>query len=202
MRARRISSLAALIVLASQSAACAVRTTSSEHYFGPVLFRSMRPPQGRAHVHETRHFGVLFESGTQWGILLGFIDRIAAAPLEVDSIANIHESNGPDTHWTKALGGVDEVDQSDWQFSLLHLRGGPRRRPEFLARTVVGSEIGFGAESRAVSIGYSRTAVLRVPDDQICALHFISDAPLAMRFERWKRRPGEPPEAILQPKGD
>ena len=176
------------IVLLLFATGCAWRTAHSERYFGPVFHRTIAAADGEAAVRQTRHLGFLLEVGRQWGLTVGFADRVAAAPAEIAGGASSGE------RWS-TLGSPPF---GSWFFSPLYLVGRRLPAPRFLARTVLGVRVGYGEEARSLSVGYARTTEVRPPHDALYALDYDASDPLAMRFHVWHDRPGhQPPVQVI-----
>jgi len=180
------------IVFLLFASGCAWRTAQSERYFGPVFHRTVAAADGRASVRQTRHLGLLLEMGRQWGLAVGFADRVAAAPVEIA---------GGDTDGEQ-WSDLGSARLGSWSFSPLYLAGRGLPTPRFLARTILGVRLGYGEEARSLSVGYARATEVRPPHDALYALEYDAGDPLAMRFHVWHDRPGhQPPVQLILKEG-
>src|SRR6266478_2642247 len=68
-----------LLLLASS---CAIRSATADHYVGPVLYRRGTPCRDGADVTEVVQVGGAAETGREWGVSLGVIERVAATPRD------------------------------------------------------------------------------------------------------------------------
>lgn len=172
---------------------CAWRNAGSERYFGPVFYRQTSAGAGKAWVRQARHVGFLLEGGRQWGVAVGYADRIGAAPEELGGGA------APAYEW-RSPGSLPFF--GDWAFSPFYLEGRDLPRPVFVKRTLIGVQLGYGAEVRAASLGYANTTEVRPPPDALYELDFSSHDPLGMRFRIWRDQPGQAPPVHLILKED
>jgi hypothetical protein len=181
------------LLLGALGSGCAWRGDGAERYFGPVFYRHAPEPGDEAWVRQARHVGFLLEGGRQWGVALGYADRIGAAPRELG------DAPPPEYAWSSAgslplFGG--------WSFSPFYLQGRGLPEPIFVKRTLLGVQLGYGAEVRSVSLGYAGTTQVRPPHDALYELDFSSDDPMGMRFRIWRDQAGRAPPVHLILKED
>ena len=171
-----------LVVLSSTG--CAWRRGGDEHYLGPVVFRHREPPEGEARITDIVRFGVLLESGSQWGIAVGATRRIAAAPL--DACADPAPVAPIRTSALLAVGG------ERWTFSPFYLLVENAPPATFVSRTSYGAELTAGPEVAALSLGATFRTLLVPPADSLSRLVYDSSRPLATRFSACRDVPDRP----------
>ena len=176
---------------------CALRTGRTEHYIGPTFFRLAQPPQAQAYVTQVVQLGVAAEAGTQWGLSLGVVDRIAVAPY-----CNCAESDtqGAKMEWSTPLGPFELPPAGRWGFSLLYLRAVNVPKPEFVRRALFGAAALAGSEVTAVSVGVTTRTRTSPRANAVSLLSFDARHPLETRFNVWPAGPGQrlPVETILK----
>jgi hypothetical protein len=123
-------------------------------------------------------FGGAAEAGRQWGLSLGFIDRVAATPR--DGIAPCPAEAGSGD------------DRRQWHFSPLYKRFDDREPPRFVHRSVVGTQAVAGPEGGALSLGAISATLFTPPPDAFCSFRYDASDPTGMRFTVWNVRPGNP----------
>jgi hypothetical protein len=156
-----------LLLLAS----CAVRTGTVEHYVGPALYRSGTACRDGADVTEVLQVGGAAETGHQWGVSFGILDRVAATPRDGRA------SCTPDASTTG--------DHARWYFSPLYVRFERREAPRFVHRSIVGTQAVTGSEASGVSVGAISATVLLPPPDAYCSFRYDASDPTGMRFTVW-----------------
>jgi hypothetical protein len=158
------------------TASCAIRGNDRDHYLGPVIFRQANET---ARVFETWHLGVLGEAGGQNGLSAGAVHRVAAEPVDTDTGPTRSPSGTP--HLDASLPSVP-LPFGDWRLSPIYLEQAHAPSGGFVMRTLVGSQLGWGAEARALSVGFVRTSKLVTPDDSLVTFYFSSRKPLDSVF--------------------
>ena len=175
--------IAALVLL---TGGCAWRTGQTEHYIGPVLFRYVEPPSGKARVSQVERLGIAGEMGRQWGLTLGLSGRTAVAPRPADA--------APATEpwrWSTPLCLLPPPEVGRWNLSLVYLREEGVPEPFFERRVVVGASALAGAEANAVSLGVTVRTQMDPPADAVSALRFDACSPMAAELAVWRANPGE-----------
>jgi len=164
------------IVVALSS--CAIRTSTADHYLGPVFYRRGEPCRDGAEVTEVVQVGAAAEAGRQWGLSLGYLARVAAVPR--------------DGHAPCPASQAASDDRRRWHFSPLYTRFDDREAPRFVHRSVVGTQAVAGPESSALSLGAVSATLFTPPPDAFCSFRYDASDPTGMRFTVWTVRPGEP----------
>ena len=171
------SCIAFLLIWATS--ACAWRTAEADHFIGPILFRAIQPPEGKAYIWEEKSvFPLMFEAGEHSGMTIGLIKRLTAYPVD-----------GNTTWLIKWCSGIfsfscSRPSMSDgWHWSLFYSRVVHGKAPEFHDRTVIGTSIGAGTDGRYLTIGYSAETQLRPRDNAYYIFCYTRRDPLRMRFE-------------------
>ena len=145
------------VILMTVFGGCVWRMGNEEHYLGPVLLRQVQPPEGKAYVSQQIHFPFVLEGGEQWGISLGYQNRIVAMPQKrpcryeeelKEIFEHKHQSNIPakSKEWTFQLFSVNYIQ--------------PQMNSKFISRTNVGVTLGFGKEANGLTIGGTRLTEL------------------------------------------
>ncbi|MDH5738921.1 MAG: hypothetical protein OEY77_01195 [Nitrospira sp.] len=156
---------------------CAVRTSQGEHYIGPVLYTTGQQATVQS-MSEQRHFPVLVEVGTQWGLSIGVIRRVRAVPLILDEMGQRHSANQPEhiRSW-----GMIRLSPTTF-LSLLYLRATPSEPPKFLARSILGISLGVGSEQYTLTAGMKHVTEVRPITEGIHRLCYQSGAPERMSY--------------------
>lgn len=168
--------------------ACAIRTSESEHYFGPVLYTTGRHATVQS-MSEQLHFPFLIEAGTQWGVSVGTVKRVRSSPLLINEAGIPDSTNQPER--LTSLGGIQL--SSNLFLSLLYLRATPNQSPEFLARTTIGATLGIGSEQTTLTAGIKQVTELRPSTPGLHYLCFQSSLPERMTYVVTER-----PESLSQ----
>jgi len=176
---------------------CAWRSGNTEHYWGPVLFRYIAPPTGKAYVSEQAHFLLSFEGGRQWGISLGWKTRVAVAAKRTGGKPADGQSS-PNWEWSKPLSLFGGVREGGWNLSLLYLRGEHIPSPELVSRSVLGSELGIGAEANTFSVGLSNTTEVHPTDNAFHVLRYDGHRPMETLFQISRFKEGEFPPMLIE----
>lgn len=171
-----------LIGLGFLLAGCAMRLHGVEHYVGPVVFRYSDPDAGSSYVSQVARIGVFIEGGTQWGVALGYAERVAVAPRRVEGTGT-EEQAVP--RWVRPFSLVRPPEPGRWNLSLLYLRVAPAATPLFVRREAFGLEATAGPEAVALSIGVAIRTWSEVPDNAMVRLHFDASRPLQTRLRVW-----------------
>ena len=179
---------------------CAWRAENTEHYWGPVLFRYTAPPQGNAYVSEQRHFLILIEGGRQWGISIGWKTRVSASAQRIEGEPTGGEK-AQSWRWSKPLSLFAGPVEGRWNLSLLYLRGEQVPKPEFLSRSLYGTELAIGTEANALSVGASTTTELRPRTNALYAFRYDGHLPMETLFQVWEYKDGQFPRMLLQEAG-
>lgn len=135
-----------LIISACLLSGCTWRTLQADYLLGPVRYRFSEPSTEKAAVFQSVHFPVLIEGGSQWGVSIGGIHRLALSSARFDSV-----DPADDVHATPR-GWLIHPQPRRWQWSWIYLRAPLRGRPEFIRRSMVGVQGGAGGEERAISL--------------------------------------------------
>ena len=179
--ARRSAARAAVLASAALLlAGCAVRMGDVEHYVGPVLFRFRPPDQTVGAVTQVVRLGVSGEAGRQWGVAAGVVDRLAVVARSADEAAP-----APRPRWTTPLSFLSPPSPGAWNVSLLYLRVEGMRRPTLVVRRTYGAEVTAGAETSALSIGWTARTRAEPPDHSFSVLRFDSRRPMDAVSVTW-----------------
>lgn len=177
------SLLASLSFVPALMSACAWRSGGVEHYVGPVSFRHISPPRGKAYVSQVIRWGLSVEGGSSWGISVGMSERIAVAPISSTGTKPGTAIKLP--HWSMPFGTVPKPTENTWHLSLLYLRIEDVRRPLFTSRTAYGLDAVVGEEASAFSIGYASRSRSMPPENAFSTLHFESSSPIEAQAKVW-----------------
>jgi len=158
---------------------CAFRTAGADHYVGPILYRTAAACPDGADTTQVVSVGAAIETGRQWGLSLGFIERVAASPRDGEIPCS-----------TAAQGGT--VDRR-WHVSAIYVRFDHDEPPRFVHRSVVGAQAVAGLEANALSIGAISATLLLPPPDAYCNLRYDARDPTGMHFTVWRVRADHPP---------
>jgi hypothetical protein len=153
-----------------------------------VFLRLTDGGSGGADVIESSQIGVLGEAGSQWGLSVGWVDRIAASPL-----AGIDDPDAPGVAgagWQRWLGTMGDLSPGKWHFSPVWTRGRDLPPREFLYRRTIGAQAVAGPEATSVSIGVIVRTLLLPRRDAVTALRFDSSRPFATRLLVWPASSG------------
>jgi hypothetical protein len=162
-----------LVSAALLLAGCAVRMGDVEHYVGPVLFRFRPPDEAVGAVTQIIRLGVSGEAGSQWGVAAGVVDSVAVVARSVDG-----PTPAVRPRWTTPLSVVSPPSPRAWNVSLLYLRVDGMPRPTLVVRRTYGVEMTAGAETNALSIGWTARSRLEPPDHSFSVLRFDSRRPM------------------------
>jgi hypothetical protein len=186
MKATSSAWQAAAVVLLGVASSCAIRTSSAEHYVGPILYRRGTPCRDGADVLQVVQLGGAGEAGRQWGVSLGLVERVSATPRDgMQGCAAEPRADG---------------ERRRWHFSPLYTRFEHSEVPRFVHRSIIGTQAVAGVESTAVSLGIVSATLLLPPPDAFCSFHYDGSDPTGMRFTVWTVRPDTdvPEEDILK----
>lgn len=111
---------------------------------------------------QTAHFPLLFEGGRQWGLSMGYVNRLVVAPVS---------------------GDMAEVSVPRWSFVFFHKRA-PRdpEGAEFRQRCTAGLYAHAGNELRALGLGFSARNDTLPGTDGLYELTFDSRNPFGTHF--------------------
>jgi len=160
---------------------CAWRSGGVEHYIGPVSFRYVSPPSGKAYVGQVVRWGLSTEGGSSWGISVGMSERIGVAPLSSSKIKS--KSRLP--RWSMPLSLVQTPAENQWHWSLFYLRVEDMPPPVFFSRSVCGLEAVMGQEVTTFSIGLAHRTLSTPPEQAFSTLHFETARPMETRAKVW-----------------
>jgi len=163
---------------------CAFRTTTAEYYLGPTVLRARNACCEAAQVSEVIQFGVVGEAGTQWGLALGFTDRVAA--VAVDGGGDACGESGAASRWSSPFTIPGELLPGRWR-SPLYVRSERRSGPRFVRRLLWGAQLTAGPDANALSVGAVAGTLWTLPDDAVCVLQYDDRA----RFSVRSVKPGE-----------
>ena len=166
-------------LLGSLATACAIRLDRADHYFGPTFYRAVAPPKGKAFAVETATPLVSAEAGLQWGLAIGWTDRIVASPEFCGA------TRGPSEHTQPSVEVRGAPADGGWHFSPLHLAVDRPQSPMFLARSVAGVHVAAGTELVALGAGYASRRQVLPDDDAYYEFSFDSRNPRAMELRIW-----------------
>lgn len=169
--------------LASFSSGCAWRSGQAEHYIGPVWFRYVTPPTGKAYVSQVVRYGIATEAGPSSGIALGMSERITVAPISSGGKRSGTDIKAP--RWSMPLSIAPAATESSWNLSLLYLRIEDMPAPVFHSRTTYGVEAVVGTEATAFSIGAVTRTLSTPPGNAFSKLHFQTAHPMDARAKVW-----------------
>ena len=165
------------------SSGCAWRMGNVEHYIGPVLFRYVGPPSGKAYVSQVIRYGISAEAGSEWGVSVGVSERIAVAPLPLpDGEAR---PPAPAPRWSTPLSLLRAPAANNWNLSVIYLRVEGLPRPHLVSRTIYGAEILVGSEVNALSVGAVWRTLFTPPENAFSMVHFDTSRPLEARAWVW-----------------
>lgn len=171
---------AVLVSAALVLAGCAVRMGDVEHYVGPVLFRFRPPDETVGAVTQVIRLGVSGEAGSQWGVAAGVVDRVAVVAQSADGSAPAMRPR-----WTTPLSLLSPPSPGVWNVSLLYLRVDGMPRPTFVVRRMYGAEMTAGAETNALSIGWTARTRVEPPDHSFSVLRYDSRRPMDTVSVTW-----------------
>lgn len=166
--------------LSSLSGGCAWRSGGVEHYLGPVSFRHVSPPTGRAYVSQVVRWGLSTEGGSSWGISVGMSERISVAPVASAEKTGLATRR---PRWTSPLSAAGMPAENEWHLSLLYLRVEDVPPPMLVSRTVFGAEAVAGQEVSAFTVGLATRTLSMAPANAFSTLHFESARPMEARAE-------------------
>lgn len=169
------------VIITLLQCGCVWRTSTSEHYIGPVLFRYAASSAYEAVVWQHRHFPLVVEAGRQWGMSLWWFDRIAAFPKDLDEPEHQRVPTSWRRWWLPFSSG-EEISQGEWAWSPFYLRGDSLPIPEFVCRTHLGLVIEMGAEARSAGFGFSQSTQLIPHDHAFYVFRFDKTRPMNTRF--------------------
>jgi hypothetical protein len=149
-----------------------------EHYVGPVLFRFRPPDETVGAVTQVIRLGVSGEAGRQWGVAAGVVDRVAVVAQSADAPAMR-------PRWTTPLSLLSPPSPGAWNVSLLYLRVDGMPRPTFVARRMYGAEMAAGAETNALSVGWTARTRVEPRDHSFSVLRFDSRRPMDAGSVTW-----------------
>jgi hypothetical protein len=164
------------IFLLLLSSGCVIRTESQEHFLGPVWYRFSGPPVTEANISQMKHFGLLLEAVSQWGLAIGFSERTAISP------AGSGEGEMRHPIWSQPFSLTSSPESGRWGFSLLYLRGEAVPKPVFVSRTTYGASVAVGSETSAVTLGAGNRTILRPPAGHLLSFSFDRRQPLKSRM--------------------
>jgi hypothetical protein len=168
---------------------CAFRTATAEYYLGPTVLRVRDACREATQVSEVIQSGVVGEAGTQWGLALGFTDRVAA--VAVDGGGDACGQSGAASRWSSPFTIPGELLPGRWRFSPLYVRSERRSGPRFVRRLLWGAQITAGPDANALSVGAVAGTLWMLPDDAVCVLQYDDRDPMATRFSVRSVKPGE-----------
>jgi len=175
--------VASLSFVPALMSACAWRSGGVEHYVGPVSFRHVSPPQGKAYVSQVVRWGLSAEGGSSWGVSVGMSERIAVAPISSTGTEAATAIKLP--RWSMPFGTVPRPTENAWHLSLLYLRVEDMPKPLFTSRTSCGVDAVIGEEASAFSIGYASRSRTMPPENAFSTLHFESSRPIEAQAKVW-----------------
>jgi len=168
--------------LSAVIAGCAIRLEGGEHYFGPVLFRFSDPDRASARVSQVVRVGVFGDVGSQWGIGLGYGERLAVAPMAIEGS---EAGQSPSPSWIRPLSLRRAPEPGQWNLSLFYLKVTAAPPAFFVRRSLVGIEATAGADAVALSVGATFRTVSRLPRNALMWLQFTADQPLRTTLRIW-----------------
>jgi hypothetical protein len=164
-----------IVLIIVLTAACAWRSGEAEHYMGPILFRIVQPPEGRAYITVVQSLLPLsIEAGEHNGLTLGLSRRVSSNP--------VNGTSSP-VQWCRWPNSCSKLSTQDgWSWSLLYLQIERKKVVEFLDKQFVGASFGIGTEGRFLTIGYSAITYLQPGDNAFYILCYGREQPLLTHF--------------------
>ena len=166
---------------------CAWRIGADEHYLGPVLYRYSPPLEDKPAISQVVAIGVLGESGRQWGLSFGVVERTTVSPQLLGGTDPGTSMNSP--RWSTPLNPLGSPVPYRWHLSPFYLCVEGVQPLGLLARRLSGFQLASGPEVRAASLGIVSLIRIEVPTDAISLIRFDAHAPLATRFSVWRAHP-------------
>lgn len=161
-----------LCILPVLLSGCAWHTGQAEHLFGPTRFRFTESPAGEVLAFQSWHAPFLFEGGNQWGLSLGFAQRLSLAPEQQ------LEAPGKEPAMPQPGRPLPKPRTDRWRWSWLYRRVPLARQPEFVWRSSLGLHARAGVEENALSLGYTSMTLMSPLHDGLYELDFSSRRPL------------------------
>ncbi len=187
----RVSGTLAKAALAASAlpmmlAGCSWRTAESDHYFGPVLYRSSSASSQRANVNQVVRLGVSGEAGTTWGITIGISDRTLVGPKDMRQSEGQSSAQRSKPSPVQSAAGPDTEADQEWHFSPFYLKVEKPQDSFFVSRKSYGAEFVAGSEVTAASVGFARRTLFTPPDNAIAWIQFDIDQPLHTKAGIWR----------------
>lgn len=167
-----------VISLLLTSTSCIWRAADTDHLWGPTLIRANQPPEGKVYLWQERSvLPLALEGGDYVSLTIGFLNRLAANPIENDKQIPLLWCSG------LFLTICSTPTASDgWHWSFLYGRIVHISPPEFFDRSVLGASVGIGDDGNYLTLGYSANTQHIPQNDAHYILCYGRANPLRTRF--------------------
>ncbi len=187
--------LCLLLIPATIVTGCLWHGESTDHVWGPMLFRVTTPPDTQAYLSEQTWMPLLVEGGTRWGLTIGYLNKFLSIPMAITPTDETVDEDQP-----LVWNALATVPIGSWNVSPFHVSFKRLQETEFMQKRLIGIQLssGFDKEGSNMTLGASRTSLFWPRPDAIYLLQFSSRYPLKTRFLVCDTKENKPLEPCLE----